>query len=88
MIVTPYQGGPESPMQKRGYRTHGGLSMRSSTHPRAQEVTNLAGPALTDRATVDSPRLVVRSKRSKGYNLLKNAGVFLNIVGVLRFVHW
>jgi hypothetical protein len=23
-----------------------------------------------------------RSKRSKGYNLLKNAGVFLNIVGV------
>jgi len=32
-----------------------------------------------------------RSKRSKGYNLLKNAGVFLNIVvllRLLRFVHW
>ena len=34
-------------------------------------------PRLGEAATATS-----RSKRSKGYNLLKNAGVFLNIVGV------
>jgi hypothetical protein len=57
-------------------------SMLSGAPPRGQEVTNLACLSLTDRATLDSPQLVVRSKRSKGYNLLKNASVFLNIVGV------
>ena len=56
--------------------------MLSGAHPRGQEATNLACPALTDRVPLDPRQLVVRSKRSKGYSLLKNAGVFLNIVGV------
>jgi hypothetical protein len=55
------------------------------------KASNLACPTLTDRARLDSLQLGVRSKRRKGYNLLKNAGVFLNIVvllRLLRFVHW
>ena len=49
----------------------------------AQEVTNLDCHLLTDEARRwIHPGWSYAVKRSKSYNLLKNAGVFLNIVGV------
>jgi hypothetical protein len=50
---------------------------RRDSFPRPGKKEGLIPPRLWGDATATS-----RSKRSKGYNSLKNAGVFLNIVGV------